>query len=207
MVKKASNLVFLLLLAAVFVSVPILTVLGHGKISYYEQRMLAPFPALSWESVMDGSYFSALEAFLSDHFGGRDQLLKADTALRMKLGKPVVNDLVVNTDPLLNYHGYLHWGTDYMAASAAVRAEAYQSLQEYAASFGGTFCFLALPYQATYFAGDYPSYLDDRLWNTNAMRDCLREAMTAAGVPYIDMYEEYRREDFPREYYFESDHH
>ena len=207
MMKKASHIVFLVILAAVFVAVPILTVLGRGQISYYEQRRLAVFPVLTREGVMDGSYFSALDSFLSDHFAGRDRLLKTDTALRLRMGKPVVNDLVVNSDALLNFQGYLHWDTDYLKASAEHRAAQYRELQEYVDSLGGSFCFLALPYQATYFAEDYPVYMDDRLWNTDALRGHLREAMNAAGVPYLDMYEEYRKQDFPREYYFETDHH
>ena len=74
--KKASQLVFLVILALVFVTVPVLTVLGHGRISYYEQRVLAPLPELTRESVLDGSFFTGLDSFLSDHFGGRDSLLR-----------------------------------------------------------------------------------------------------------------------------------
>lgn len=205
--KKASQLVFLVILVLVFVAVPVLTVLGHGRISYYEQRVLAPLPELTWESVLDGSFFTGLDSFLSDHFGGRDSLLRADTALQLGLGKPVVNGFAVNGGALLNDQGYLHWGTDYMPASAAARAEAYRGLADYVESLGGVFCFLSFPYQATYFAGDYPAYMDDRRWNTDAMRDCFREAMNTAGVPYLEMYAEYEKQGFPREYYFETDHH
>ena len=207
MVKKASQIVFLLILAAVFVSVPVLTVLGRGRISYYEQRTLAPLPQLTRESVLDGSFFTGLDTFLSDHFGGRDALLKADTALQLRSGKPVVNGIVTNTGSLLYNQGYAHWGLEYTALSAAARAEAYRDLQAYVEDGGGTFCLLSLPYQTSYFADDYPAYLDDRRWNADVMRDCFREAMAAAGVSYLEMYAEYEKAGFPREYYLETDHH
>lgn len=205
--KKASNLLFLLLLAAVFVSVPIVTVVRRSSVSYYEQRTLAPLPALSRASLLDGSFFTGAETFLSDHFGGRDGLLKADTALRLHMGKPNVNGLVVNSASLVDYNGFHRWDTDYYAASAKARAEQYQDLQAAGEANGGYFCYLALPYHASYFASDYPDYLDDRLWNIQPLRSCLRTAMEAAGIPYLDMYERYRQQGLPREYYYETDHH
>ena len=53
-----------------------------------ENRMLAGFPTLSWETVKDGSFMSGLESFLSDNIPDRDRwVVKADRIMdRLSLG-------------------------------------------------------------------------------------------------------------------------
>ena len=44
--KNFSHIVFLSVIAIIFVAVPVLTLVGdQGSVSYYEQRNLASFPA------------------------------------------------------------------------------------------------------------------------------------------------------------------
>ena len=207
MMKKASQILFFIILAVVFVSVPVATVVGRSSVSFYEQRTLAHLPALTRASLADGSFFADAETFLSDHFGGRDRLIKADIRLRLMLDKPVVNGLVVNSRSLVTDHGFVRWDNGYLDASAAARAEQYRELQEVVEANGGYFCFLTVPYHSTYFASDYPAYMDDRLWHTDRLRGCFQTAMEAVGVPYLDMYTAYKAQGLPREFYYETDHH
>lgn len=206
--KKKVDILFLAAVFSLMLYVPLASLLGEQEtVSYYEQRTLAAFPAFTWEGVLDGTYFSAIETYAADHIHGRDDLMKADTLMNMAIGRPKVNDLMVGGDSLLNAHGYTRWSMDYVAGEAEKAAEGYAALQDYVADNGGYFCYLGLPLQGTYFAADYPDYMDDRLWQTETIRETFGEKMAAQGVPFLDMHAYYATLNYPREYYFDSDHH
>ncbi len=46
------------------------------KGSFYENRRLAVFPVPSVETVLDGTFFSNVETYISDHFAYRVPLLR-----------------------------------------------------------------------------------------------------------------------------------
>lgn len=206
--KKTSHIVFLSVMAMIFVAVPVLTLAGeHSSTSYYEQRRLASFPSFSLETVWDGTYFSDIESFLSDHLWGRDNILKADTAISLSLRKPNVNGMVVTSDVLLDYRNYLRWDLGYLAENSVETAERYKDLQNMIQTYGGYFCYLGVPLQSTYHASHYPDYMANRLWHTTAIRENFEKAMTNEGVPFINMYDRYKEMDLPQEFYYGTDHH
>ncbi len=206
--KRKANILFLAAVFAVMLAVPAVSFLGpRATVSYYEQRTLAAFPVFSWESVLDGTYFSQIETYATDHIHRRDDLMKADTAINMMMNRPKVNDLMVDGEVLLNAHGYSRWSMDYVENDARTAAESYAALAETVASYGGYYCYLGIPLQGTYFAGEYPDYMDDRLWQTETIRETFGREMAAAGVPFIDMHEKYAEMGYPKEFYFETDHH
>ena len=169
--KNFSHIVFLSVIAIIFVAVPVLTLVGdQGSVSYYEQRNLASFPAFSSKAIGDGTYFGDINSFLSDHLCGRDNMLKANTEINLCLRKPNVNGLVVNSDVLLDFHSYLRWDLGYLAEDSANTAKKYKQLQNMIQSYGGYFCYLGVPLQSSYYANHYPDYMADRLWHTNAIR-------------------------------------
>lgn len=51
-------------------------------VSHDENRRLASAPVLTAEAIVDGSYTKAVEAYVSDHFPAREQLLDANVWLR-----------------------------------------------------------------------------------------------------------------------------
>ena len=127
--KNFSHIVFLSVIAIIFVAVPVLTLVGdQGSVSYYEQRNLASFPAFSSKAIGDGTYFGDINSFLSDHLCGRDNMLKANTEINLCLRKPNVNGLVVNSDVLLDFHSYLRWDLGYLAEDSANTAKKYDSV-------------------------------------------------------------------------------
>ena len=136
--KKTVDILFLAAVFSLMLYVPLASLLGEQEtVSYYEQRTLAAFPAFTWEGVLDGTYFSAIETYAADHICGRDDLMKADTLMNMAIGRPKVNDLMVGGDSLLNAHGYTRWSMDYVAGEAEKAAEGYAALQDYVADNGG----------------------------------------------------------------------
>ena len=206
--KKSSHIFFLGLLAIIFIAVPLLTITGtHSSVSFYEQRSLAPMPTLSSTALLDGTYFSDVDSFLSDHLGVRDKLLKADTNLNLRLGKPNVNGLIVNSEALLDFHGYSRWDLTYLKSDSSDKAQKYRALQDSIEAYGGYFCYLGLPLQSTYYASCYPEYTDNRLWHTTAIRENFSQAMNAENIAFINMYDTFEDLEFPKEYYYETDHH
>lgn len=206
--KKYSHIIFLSIMAVVFVAVPVLTLTSsHSSVSYYEQRSLAPMPEFSLQAIMDGSYFSEIESFLSDHLGGRDKMLKLDTKLNLKLSKPNVNNLIVNSDKLLDYHEFIYWDLGYLESDAAGIVQDYKTLQDTIESYGGYFCYLGLPLQSTYFSSHYPDYVDSRLWHTTAIREAFSKEMSSNDIAFINMYDIYNEFGMPEDFYYETDHH
>lgn len=206
--KKLPHIVFFSVIAILFVAVPGLMLAGErSSTSYYEQRRLAAFPSASLEAVWDGTYFSDIESFLSDHFCGRDDFLKADTTINLCLDKPNVNGMVVNSDVLLDYRSYPRWDLGYLAEDAAETAERYKDLQDLVQAYGGAFCYLGVPLQSTYYADHYPDYLENRLWHTTALREQFETAMADAGVPFLNLYDRYQELGLPQAFYYGTDHH
>ena len=52
-----------------------------ATISPSENRALARLPEFSWSSLLDGSFFSALDTYYTDHFPAREQLLQMNRQL------------------------------------------------------------------------------------------------------------------------------
>ena len=102
--NRISKRAFLALLLAVLFAVPAGVILWSHRetTAYYENRTLAERPALTWQSLWDGTFATAFESWFSDHAPGRTTLLEADTAVQMKvLHRPVVNDIVLSADGVL----------------------------------------------------------------------------------------------------------
>ncbi|MBE6995851.1 MAG: hypothetical protein E7429_03865 [Ruminococcaceae bacterium] len=206
--KRKAQIVFLSLCALALVLVPLLTLIGpHKSVSYYEQRGLAKFPELSREAVLDGTYFSELETVYKDHIFQRDRILKVNAIAELLLGRVTVNNIIVNSDKLLDSFGFLRWGLDYLKPEAEAIAAQYASLNGMITAYGGQFCYLGLPQQTTYFADEYPAYMDSRLWHTTGIRDIFGAAMETQGVPFLNMYAAFQAAGQPEEYYYDSDHH
>jgi len=170
--KQKINLVFLAILAVVFLTLPVGAVLNtlSGNVSlFYENRSAAPLPQLSFESLWDGSFATQADSFVSDRIPGRDTLIRADTALGMALGRPVSHGVVTSADQLFPYHGYLTWDLGYTKDKAAAMVQPLAAIQQQMQSYGGTLVYLGIPQQYSYFRDSYPDYMDNRVWNLDGM--------------------------------------
>ena len=206
--KKAIELTLIILFAAGLFAIAGYTIFGpQDTVSYYEQRPLKPIPKPTLTALWTGEYFTDLEAAYTDHIALRNTMLKLHTKAEMGMGKVTVNGVTAGTKELLDYNGFLRWGLTEVPGQASEMAEGYASLQKKIQANGGYFCYLGLPLQSTYFAESYPACLDNRQWQMSAVRETFGEEMEARGVPFLDMYKVYEAEGFPKEYYYETDHH
>ena len=75
--KNAKHILKTALFCGVIALLPLVSVLGpRENTSFYENRTLAAFPAFSRASLLDGSFFSGAEDYISDHIAFRIPLLR-----------------------------------------------------------------------------------------------------------------------------------
>ena len=186
--KKRSALLLIAVFVLFLAAAVALTVRNRGKTySFYENRNLAPLPAASEQSVLDGSYFSALEKYLIDRAAGHTALARLDTRIDLALRRPVIHDVVVREDILLPWLPYETVDPAAITAAAERMAQRLAPVSELVESYGGMYCYAAVPCQYAYHEDRYPSYLNNRSAYTALSREALRAALAEAGVDYLDV--------------------
>ena len=176
--------------------------------AYYENRSLAEFPALTWESLWDGSFGAELESWYSDHAPGRTTLLMADTQAQMELLKrPNVNGVVVNGDGvLLPFYDYPAHPKDFEAGAEKMTAR-FSKLHRHIEANGGVFLFAGIPEQGVYFDDRYPEDLYDRSEEMERADTTFFRHLEEKGVPYLDLGKTFEALGDPPELYSRVDHH
>ena len=207
--KKCAEILFIVVFCLFTVAVLGRTVMNFDKTtSYIENRTLATMPDYSKEEILSGDYFSAWETFLSDHAAARDSLLKTNTLVEMKLlHEPVVNSVVVTDDLLLEYLEYGRWDTAYLETDSEKMSDGIKSLSDYIAERGGSFFYVGVPEQFSYFRFRYPDYLENRDWILDKTHKLFSEDLSERNVNYIDMDAEFAMLSRPAELYSATDHH
>lgn len=190
--KKVSN-IFVSACFLLFIFLAMLVTITGPKTGYsfYENRRMSPFPEFSVENVADGSYFSQLDACITDQAALRETCLKIRTAADLYLlRRPVVNDVVITEDVLLPYLPYMHFDEE-EKATTTVLAQAFVAevltLQQFVEDYGAVYYYVGVPCQYTFFEDRYPWFLEDRGAYTETILTAFAEAAADLGVHYIDM--------------------
>ncbi|MEG1789610.1 MAG: hypothetical protein RR230_03015 [Oscillospiraceae bacterium] len=207
--KKIFDKLFIIL-GALFILCVLVGVLLKSAVgvSFYENRALAPLPVLNAESALDGGFSTDLQAYLTDRAPGRTLAIKAGTFFKLNvLRRPVVNGVAVTDDVLLQYNPYTTFGTDYIADAAAEVGGDLADLRDFIEELGGSFYYLGVPEQYSYFSARYPYYLDNRAWCLDIIHRDFSAALAKNDIEFIDMAEEYEKLGNPADFYFASDHH
>ena len=162
--------------------------LETNEYSFYENRNLTPMPEYEIDKVMSGEYFTGVEKYLSDHSAGRKALVKINTALELAAGKVVVNEVVLTDDALLPYNDFeASPNSEDIKTLAAVEATNLVRHKETAQSYGGRFCYVAIPCQYVCLSDKYPWYLENREAYTEESSRTFFETLESVDVDYIDM--------------------
>ena len=162
--------------------------LPKERYSYYENRNLSAFPEISAETVLSGQAFGDLETLFCDYAAWRTPALKAVTWADLNVfHRPVVNDIVVTDDALLEQLYTMPDTADDIARKAADVAADNAALRDQIESYGGHYCYIAVPCQYAYYEDEYPSYLENRSAYTAAELAALNSTMDAQGITHVDM--------------------
>ena len=178
----------LLFSGALLVLMAATILLPKERYSYYENRNLSYIPVLSAETVLSGQVFGDLETLFCDYAAGRTTALKAVTWCDLNVfHRPVVNDIVVTDDALLEQLYTMPDTADDIARKAADVAADNAALRDQIEAYGGHYCYIAVPCQYAYYEDEYPSYLENRSAYTAAELAALNSAMDAQGITHVDM--------------------
>lgn len=204
-----ANTVFLLFFLGTMVAFPVWTLLCEkNDFSSYENRALAEKPQISVHQLLDGSFFSEVETFLSDHLAWRNELLTVSTWVDYTLTKKrVVNDQVIAGDVLLPYQGFSRWDLGYIQEQSQEMGNRLARLNEQITSYGGYFLYVGIPEQFSYFRDSYPDYMDNRAWVLEPIQAAFTNALAQRSVPFLDVSLIYDELDRPAAYYSKIDHH
>jgi hypothetical protein len=208
--KRTRDLIFAAGFCLLLALTAALTLLHDtGDTLFYENRYKADLPVFTGSSLTDGSYFEGLESYLTDRAPLRTTLLAAQTRVEMDLlRRPSVNGVVVTDDTLLAYKDYETWALDdYIPTRAGWIAGDQRALQDLIESYGGSYFYLGLPEQFSYFSEEYPAYMNNRQWYLAPTTAVFKAAMAAQGVDFIDMAPVFDVLGHPGDLYYRSDHH
>ncbi len=91
--EKLKNKLIIFVFAALMLIMPLLYLAGPiQQVSSSERRLLAKWPQLSSQAVLNGSYMAKLEEYALDHFPGRDDWRSLKAFLRLKLFRQQENN-------------------------------------------------------------------------------------------------------------------
>ncbi len=158
-----------------------------GEESFYENRTLAQAPVRDPATIMDGSFFPALETFLSDQIFCRESLTILGTRLDLLLRRPVVNDIVAQDDLLLPYLDYETVDPSAMEKDACGLAENLKTVSDAAKSYGGHYLYVAVPGQYSCYEDRYPDYLNSRREYMDTALPILAETLDKLDVDFLDL--------------------
>ncbi|MGI6205852.1 MAG: alginate O-acetyltransferase AlgX-related protein [Anaerovoracaceae bacterium] len=194
----------------VFIAVCMVATVGNRaeKYSYYENRDLASMPAAVVKDIMDGDYFDSLESFLIDHSAFRNTSVKTKTKLDIDVFKrPVVNDIVVQDDILLSYCEYDGKNPDDVPEQVAEITPNLKAVSDATESYGGYYCYVAVPPQFYCHADDYPWYMDNWSSYVEAEVPALEKSLESQGVNFLDLGPVFEADGMPEEYSSRVDNH
>lgn len=144
--------------------------------------------ALSYCRLVSGQVFDDLETLFCDYAAWRTPALKAVTWADLNVfRRPVVNETVVTDDVLLPQLYDPAMSDDDIRAQAKLVAADNAALQKQVESYGGHYCYVAVPCQYVYYEDSYPAYLTNRSRYTDLELSALTEEMNAQGVCFLDM--------------------
>lgn len=183
-IKRISAILTAVLFAGILAVLCLLTVLLPKKtVSASERRRLAELPSFSYRALLDGSYFSGLSDYATDHFALRESFRTANTALRTGVF------LQREVNGIFEEDGYLYapvWPLDEKAVlQAAQKMQAVADMY-----FPGKNVYVSVIPDKADFAGQDCLRID-----TGAVAELLLSGFDAQ---YIDILGTLQREDFYR---------
>lgn len=179
----------------IFSFVTAFAVMPKSDFSQKEKRVLAKFPEITAESVMNGSFTDGLEKYLSDRFPFRDTFVGIDAYLGLSLGKTGENGIYNAKD------GYLITApVKFDEVKCNKNAEYIERFIERTNLPSNV---IVIP-EAGYILSDkLPK--NHRQYNDSEIFDCVKNRITSAN--FIDVRSTFENNKTDTQIYYKTDHH
>lgn len=210
--QKVTKLIFCAAVLLVLVLLAVLTLFFPqtvpGEYDVWENRTLAEQPVLQTQTLFDGSYFTSVESYLSDHLFGRQTLLTANVRYQQLRGSVAVNGVVCSDDILLLDNGiYDRFGAT-CQQDAETMAQRLSVIRDATEQNGGTFLFVGIPTQRNIFEREYPSFASSDRVRTEDILSCFVPALEKENIPALFLEDTFREINAPLDtLYSPIDHH
>ena len=171
-------------------AVPLVGMLWYREPESTENKTLAQMPQIVESGTINYKYFSELEAYFSDHFAYRQELVTADAVMMSKIFHQSSENLaIVGTDGWLYLRTTLndYQGTNRMSDRGIRNVATVVSLmQEYVEGMGKVFVFTSAPNKNSLYPEHMPYYYTQTDKTTNLQR--VSGVMQELNCNYVDLY-------------------
>ena len=190
MLKKKINIVFITLFFLIILIPLAFTNYTKGKISVYENRVLAPFPALFVDHKWNKNVLSDLDKWINDNVGFRSDFIAANAKVQYEL----FNKLQKNGDYILGPNGEFDFAPSYIIKDILrENMKSENTLKRMAKGFQVAKDFLAkkniqmIYFQCTDKHTIYPEYYPDRLINQSKGKVSKTDTIIESLKKYTDI--------------------
>lgn len=196
MSEKAKNrilpCVFLLFIFSFVIG---FAVMPKNDFSEKEKRVLAKFPEITAESVMNGNFTDGFEKYLSDRFPFRDAFIGIDAYFGLSLGKTGENGIYNAKD------GYLITAPSVFDEAKCAKNAGY--IEKFIDRTGLPSNVIIIP-QAGYTLSDKLP-LNHKEYKDSAIFDCVKSKIPSA--KFIDVRNAFEKNEADTQIYYKTDHH
>lgn len=98
--KTFQKVVVVVFFAIIFLFAGALLINHDKVVSNTENRVLATFPELNWQTIKSGKFMDGFETFVNDQMTGRDWFVRLSTRTKIAMGQKDINGVYVDGDKL-----------------------------------------------------------------------------------------------------------
>lgn len=214
--KKNTLTLFLSLLFVMAIASPMLAsfIQADLEVSESEKRRLQTWPLFA-ESKSITAYFNGINAYVKDHFGFRETLIKFNNALKFSLNESPVDSVIRGDEKWLFYKVrdplMVNNSTpkEQVKANVNARAQYIKQRQQNLAAMGIEYQYMVVPNKMTLYSEFLPNVY--RLTNINATYDYFKSVTTDVDSKVLfhamDVLEPNKRNSNDSDLYFKNDTH
>lgn len=170
------------------ISLPLIGLLWYEEPETTENKVLASKPKIVSEGKINVDFFAELEAYYSDHFAYRQELVTANAVIKSNVFAESSEELAI-----VGEDGWLYLTVsleDYQGINIATdrrlnnMAKSLSLMQEYTEGLGGSFVFICAPNKNTLYPEYMPYYY--QVINEESNLDLLTPMLSEYNINYVD---------------------
>lgn len=181
----------------IIIALPLVGLMWYEEPEVTENKVLASQPEVIVDNKLNLKYFSDLEAYFSDHFAYRQELVTTNAIIKSYVFAESSEDLAI-----VGKDGWLYLSVsleDYQGTNVASSrglnnmAKTLSLMQEYVESLGGEFVFACAPNKNTLYPEYMPYYY--RVFDEYSNLDLLTTKLNSYNINYVDLQGMFENED------------